>query len=81
MTRNDDLHFGLKEQLRKEGALRRVALEIAGCSTYRLGLDHRDEPRSIICLCCGVSSYNPSDIVQLYCDVCSAFHSDWINPP
>jgi hypothetical protein len=78
---SEELHFGPKEQLRREGLHRRAALVGAGCSTYRLGIDHRNEPRSIICLCCGVTSYNSGDIVNLYCAICAAYHSDWILKP
>ena len=32
---------------------------------------------AILCLCCGLASANPHDIEQLYCGLCSAYHSEW----
>jgi hypothetical protein len=67
----------LREQMRSEGQRRRKALVQAGCSTYRMGVDHVGEPRSILCLCCGILSFNSGDIVNRYCGVCSEYHSEW----
>jgi hypothetical protein len=70
-----------REQLRAQGLRRREALVLAGCSTYIKWFDEERMARSILCLCCGVRSYNQNDIDQLYCGVCAAWHSDWLVEP
>ena len=34
--------------------------------------------RSITCLVCMMTSYNPHDILNLYCGHCHMFHSDMV---
>lgn len=60
-------------------ARRWVALVAAGCSTYRIGKDHRGEPRSILCLCCGLQSFSSGDIVNLHCSFCHHYHGDSVS--
>lgn len=75
----DAYHKASKEELRQFAARRRQALTHHGCGTYRLGIDHDGEPRSILCLCCGLQSFNANDIVYHYCGFCHEYHSEWID--
>lgn len=38
--------------------------------TFQIG----DEGRSITCLICGMKSWHPEDVRQLYCGNCHRFH-------
>ena len=40
--------------------------------TYRIS----DDGKSITCLVCGRTSYNPHDIAEHYCGFCHFFHDD-----
>jgi ribosomal protein L37E len=60
-------------KLKAEASRRRVALFGAGCSTYKI-IDKAD---SILCLCCGLTSFNPNDVEHKYCGFCHEFHADW----
>jgi hypothetical protein len=68
-----------RDLMRTQADRRRKALVDAGCSTYRMGIDHTGEPRSILCLCCGLQSFSSGDIVNHYCGFCHEQHSDWID--
>ena len=61
--------------LRKQAAARREALEVGGCSTFTVG--YRQGKMSIMCLCCGLGSMNPNDLLNRYCGFCSAYHTSW----
>jgi hypothetical protein len=40
--------------------------------TYVIG----DSGKSITCLDCGNTSWNPFDVIQCYCGTCREFHDD-----
>ena len=63
------------DTLRRDGARRRLALRAGGCRTYTW--TQRVGRMQILCLCCGLASANPHDIQQLYCGLCSEYHSEW----
>lgn len=64
------------DRLKAEAQCRREALVMAGCSTYIVSRNHL--PPSIICLCCGMRSFNSNDIAFRYCVVCHAYHHEWV---
>jgi hypothetical protein len=43
-----------------------------GPTCYTLAPDGR----SITCLCCGLTSFHPEDVRQLYCGNCHEFHKE-----
>lgn len=60
---------------------RRAALTEAECTTYIMipeGMPsvtiHARVAASILCLCCGMRSYNQHDIDGKYCGYCHKFH-------
>lgn len=62
-------------KLKEKAAKRRAALVAGGCSTYEVGW--RKERERILCLCCGLGSYNTRDIKEHYCGFCQKYHSEW----
>jgi hypothetical protein len=56
----------------RAAARRRDALHAAGCTTYLLQ-QMGGEP-SILCLCCGLRSWHPVDLHELFCAACHAWH-------
>lgn len=42
-------------------------------------LDLTGSGKSIQCLVCGTTSYNPSDVAQRYCGFCHVFHEDAVS--
>lgn len=71
---------GNKDLLKARAAIRRQVLVENGLSTYRMGVDTTGEPRAIMCLCCGFTSYAPGDIVNRYCGFCHAYQTEWTRP-
>lgn len=63
---------GSNQALLNSANKRRVALVMAGCSTYKMYV----VPDKIMCLCCGFVSFNVHDIANKYCAFCHAYHSD-----
>jgi hypothetical protein len=57
---------------RHEAMQRREALNAAGCTTYLL--QQMSGQPSILCLCCGLRSWHPVDLHELYCGACHAWH-------
>lgn len=55
------------------GNRRREALRTFGLSTYEIKRGYMES--SIICLCCGMTSENHNDVVNLYCGFCHQYHS------
>jgi hypothetical protein len=51
---------------------RREALTQAGCTTYLL--QTMGGRPSILCLCCGLRSWHPMDLQELYCGACHTWH-------
>ena len=49
----------------------------AGCCTYAVGW--RNGFACIICMCCGLDSFNPVDIENRYCGFCHEWHSEWVS--
>jgi ribosomal protein L37E len=62
-------------QHKRRADRRRAALVEYGCATY--WLVHREKRPAIRCLCCGIDSYNPTDIAEKFCGFCDAWHTDW----
>ncbi len=42
-------------------------------TTYRL--EEKQGVKTIVCLCCGLSSANINDVEQKYCGFCHTFHA------
>ena len=42
-------------------------------------LDLTGAGKSIRCLICGTTSYNPNDVAQRYCGFCHVFHDDVVS--
>ena len=61
-----------RDQTMLAAARRREALNAAGCTTYLLQV--MGEQPSILCLCCGLRSWHPVDLHELYCAACHAWH-------
>lgn len=70
------LPYGLGDldQLRRDAQARRKVLRQAGLTTYTIGL--RDDLTCIVCLCCGLGSFNPNDVEERFCGFCNRFHDD-----
>ena len=64
---------------RAKAQRRRQALVRAGCATYEMGF--RGGQKGIQCLCCGLGSSNPGDILEKYCGFCREFHQEWRELP
>lgn len=64
-------YMGMREMANR----RRLALTDVGCSTYILGA--KPGQNNILCVCCGMMSYNENDIKNLYCGYCHEFHAGW----
>lgn len=62
----------IDERLARAGR-RRQALQAFGLSTYEIARAYMES--SIICLCCGMTSPNHNDVVNLYCGFCHEFHT------
>jgi uncharacterized OB-fold protein len=45
-----------------------------GTAGYRIMRDLATEVEGIVCLSCGSVSFNPGDIVHLYCAACHKYH-------
>lgn len=54
---------------------RRIALTDVGCATYILGSKPGQD--NILCVCCGMLSYNPNDIKNKFCAFCNEYHAEW----
>ena len=65
----------LKEDELRRANRRREALAGAGCATYVLRSNSLPQD-SILCLCCSMTSYHPTDIRERYCGFCHAYHSE-----
>lgn len=70
--------------VRVEADKRRSVLVAARCRTYVTTAIAHPTPSgsiesSIICLCCGVRSFNPNDIENKYCGYCHQYHEDNVN--
>lgn len=66
------------EERRKADA-RRVAMDAAGCDTFRIEAPPLMRP-SILCLCCGNRSYHPIDVEERFCAFCDWFHGAGSSP-
>lgn len=65
--------FYIAFEVRQRAEKRRQALTAAGCSTYEM--QNQGTDRSIICLCCGLQSWNWGDVENRYCGFCHQFHT------
>ncbi len=69
----------VEADLRQKADRRRAALEANGCATYVIG--QRGPALGIVCLCCGLGSSEPHDLVNRYCGFCARYHAEWSDPP
>ncbi len=66
------------EALKEMASIRREVLSENGVSTYLVGF--RKGHISIMCLCCGMISYNSNDRLNKYCGFCHEYHTHWNHP-
>lgn len=53
---------------------RYTALRALGLPTYEI--QHKATTDVLHCLCCGLTSYNPTDVAHAYCHHCQLFHEE-----
>jgi hypothetical protein len=55
---------------------RRAALSEAGCCTYLIDI-FQGGNECILCLCCGMRSFDLNDIGHRFCGFCKEWHCEW----